>query len=110
MKNLKFSIKEGEVFTFLGHNGAGKTTAINMLTGMLDCSNGDASVYGYTVTQNIDFVQKNIGLCQQFDVLFDLLTVREHLRLVCELKNMAGSRLKPLSTRLWPSSCSPSTR
>jgi ABC-2 type transport system ATP-binding protein len=40
--NLSFSIKEGEIFTILGHNGAGKTTAIFMLTGMLTPSNGDA--------------------------------------------------------------------
>ena len=42
VKNLKFSIKEGEVFTFLGHNGAGKTTTIYMMTGMLGATDGDA--------------------------------------------------------------------
>lgn len=88
VNNLKFSIKQGEIFTFLGHNGAGKTTTIYMLTGMLGPSSGDASVYGYSVSKDVDIIQKNLGLCQQFDVLFDLLTVKEHLMLVCELKNM----------------------
>lgn len=81
------SIKEGEVFTFLGHNGAGKTTAIFMMTGMLKPSDGNAVIYGNSIIDDADSVQKNLGLCQQFDVLFDLLTVKEHLVLVCDLKN-----------------------
>jgi ATP-binding cassette, subfamily A (ABC1), member 3 len=88
VKNLSFSIREGEVFTFLGHNGAGKTTTINMMTGMLSSSSGDCNIYGYSIKDSMDTIQKNLGLCQQFDVLYDLLTVREHLRLVCELKNL----------------------
>lgn len=88
VNELSFSIKEGEIFTILGHNGAGKTTAIFMLTGMLTPSSGDATVYGNKLSNNIDAVQQNLGLCQQFDVLFDKLTVKEHLQLVCELKNI----------------------
>ena len=62
--NISFSIKEGEVFSILGHNGAGKTTLINMLTGMFGCSSGDALVYGRSIKTEMDFVQKDIGLCQ----------------------------------------------
>lgn len=94
VNNLKFSIKQGEVFTFLGHNGAGKTTTIYMLTGMLGASSGDATVYGYSVNRSVNVIQKNLGLCQQFDVLFDLLTVKEHLILVCELKNVAKEQIE----------------
>jgi ABC-type multidrug transport system ATPase subunit len=90
--NISFSIKEGEIFTILGHNGAGKTTAIFMLTGMLTPTSGDATVYGNKLSKDIDSVQQNLGLCQQFDVLFDLLTVEEHLQLVCELKNIPVER------------------
>ena len=93
VSNLKFSIKEGEVFTFLGHNGAGKTTTIYMLTGMLGASGGDASIYGFSINKSSQMIQKNLGLCQQFDVLFDLLTVEEHLKLVCELKNMPAAQI-----------------
>jgi ATP-binding cassette subfamily A (ABC1) protein 3 len=64
VKNLSFSIKEGEIFTFLGHNGAGKTTTIYMMTGMLNATQGDASIYGFSVNKNIDQVQRNLGLCQ----------------------------------------------
>lgn len=55
---------------------------------MLTTSGGDAHVYGYSVNKNIDIIQKNLGLCQQFDVLYETLTVKEHLKLVCELKNL----------------------
>ena len=72
----------------MGHNGAGKTTVIYMLTGMLKPSDGDASVYGYKLSNNIGQIQQNLGLCQQFDVLFETLTVKEHLKFICELKNM----------------------
>jgi len=60
---LNFSIKQGEIFTILGHNGAGKTTAIYMLTGMLSPSGGDASVYGYKISNNMRKIQMNLGLC-----------------------------------------------
>jgi len=60
---LNFSIKEGEIFTLLGHNGAGKTTAIYMLTGVLEASSGDAIVYGNSINDDIDKVQVNLGLC-----------------------------------------------
>ena len=60
---VTFSIKEGEVLSILGHNGAGKTTLINMLTGMLGCSSGDAQIYGRSIKSEMDFVQKDIGLC-----------------------------------------------
>lgn len=71
VNNLNLSIREGEVFTFLGHNGAGKTTTIYMLTGMLKASSGDAYVHGYSLSKHTEIIQKNMGLCQQFDVLFD---------------------------------------
>ena len=59
-----------------------------MLTGVLSASGGDAVVYGDSIKTNIDLVQQKLGLCQQFDVLVDNMTVEEHLRLVCELKNL----------------------
>ena len=61
--NLSLSIKEGEVITLLGHNGAGKTTAIYLLTGMLKTTSGDANIYKNSITQNIQKVQQNLGLC-----------------------------------------------
>jgi len=57
VSKLKFSIKKNEIFTILGHNGAGKTTAIYMLTGMHKPSGGNAHVYGHDINNNIDLVQ-----------------------------------------------------
>jgi ABC-2 type transport system ATP-binding protein len=57
VNKLKFSIKQGEIFTILGHNGAGKTTAIYMLTGMLQPTDGDASIYGYKISENMSMIQ-----------------------------------------------------
>jgi ABC-type multidrug transport system ATPase subunit len=50
VNNLKISIKQGEIFTILGHNGAGKTTAIYMLTGVLSPTSGDAVIYGNNIS------------------------------------------------------------
>jgi ABC-type siderophore export system fused ATPase/permease subunit len=85
---LQLSIRENEVYTILGHNGAGKTTTIFMLTGVLKPSGGNATVYGHQIKSQIDLVQQNLGLCQQFDVLFDQLTIKQHLQLTCAIKCM----------------------
>lgn len=77
----------------LGHNGAGKTTAINMLTGILEPSSGDANILGRSLISELNDVRKDIGLCQQFDILFPQLTVEEHLKLVCELKCVPSSQV-----------------
>jgi ABC-type multidrug transport system ATPase subunit len=71
---MTVSIRSNEVFTILGHNGAGKTTAIYMLTGMLTPTSGEAMLYDKAITTDIDEVRRDLGLCQQFDVLYDELT------------------------------------
>jgi ATP-binding cassette, subfamily A (ABC1), member 3 len=63
----------------LGHNGAGKTTLVNMLTGMLEPTAGDATVFDHSLVREIESVQRDIGLCQQFDVLFRELSPQQHL-------------------------------
>jgi ATP-binding cassette subfamily A (ABC1) protein 3 len=81
-------INKNETVALLGHNGAGKTTAIDMLTGMLQPTEGDAIVNGKSIVNDLVSVRLDLGLCQQHDVLFDNLTVKEHLKLGCELKNV----------------------
>ena len=83
---LTFSVGRGEIMSLLGHNGAGKTTAIYMLTGMLMPSEGDASLYGSSVKGDIDGVRKSIGLCQQFDVLYDDISVEAHLQMAYRIR------------------------
>ena len=85
---MTVTIKENEVFCLLGHNGSGKTTVLNMITGILKPSSGSATIYGADLVDDLDTVRQSLGLCQQFDVLFEVLTVREHLQLACDLRNV----------------------
>ena len=60
---LTLSIKQDEIIALLGHNGAGKTTAIYMLTGMLMPTEGDAIINGNSIKKDTDTVRRSIGLC-----------------------------------------------
>jgi len=82
------------VFTILGHNGAGKTTVMQMLAGVYKPSEGDAIVYGSSVREDSETVQAHLGVCYQFDVFSDKLTVRDHLVLACEIKNIPKGQIK----------------
>jgi|Transcript_16267 ABC-type multidrug transport system ATPase subunit len=83
---LTLSVKKNEIIALLGHNGAGKTTAIYMLTGMLMPTGGDAIINGFSIRRETDMVRRSIGLCQQHDVLFEKITVEEHLRLAMRIR------------------------
>ena len=83
---LTLSIKKDEIIAILGHNGAGKTTAIYMLTGMLMPSGGDGLIHGNSIKRDTDLVRRSLGLCQQHDVLYDTVSVEEHLRLTMRIR------------------------
>ena len=78
---ITFDVQPGEVFGFLGANGAGKTTAIRMLTGLLSPTDGEGSVAGYDVRTQTDRVRASIGYMSQRFSLYDDLTVRENVAL-----------------------------
>jgi ABC-2 type transport system ATP-binding protein len=78
---ISVDVREGEVFGFLGANGAGKTTAIKMLIGLLEPSSGSATVAGYDILTESDEVRRNIGYMSQRFSLYDDLTVRENIAL-----------------------------
>jgi len=77
--HISFSMYEGEIFGFIGANGAGKTTAIKMLTGILHPSSGKAKVAGYDVKKEPNKIKKNIGYMSQRFSLYNDLTVRENI-------------------------------
>lgn len=79
--DISFSVNEGELFAFLGENGAGKSTTINMLCTILEKTDGSATICGYTLGKDDDSIRENIGIVFQNSVLDPKLTVKENLYL-----------------------------
>lgn len=77
---ITFEVKQGEIFGFLGANGAGKTTALKMLTGLLMPSSGSATVAGFDVRKSPEQVKRHIGYMSQRFSLYEDLTIRENIR------------------------------
>ena len=78
--SITFDVKQGEIFGFLGANGAGKTTAMKILSGLLGPTSGKARVAGYDVFRQPDKIKKSIGYMSQRFSLYDDLTVKENIR------------------------------
>ena len=76
---ISFEVKKGEIFGFLGANGAGKTTAMKMLIGISTPSAGEAKVAGFDVFTETDALKKNIGYMSQKFSLYDDLTIKENI-------------------------------
>jgi len=85
---LSLNIEEGTIYGLLGFNGAGKTTTINIISGLLKPSGGDVKLNGYSVRTDMHKIRKHLGMCPQHNIMFDLLTIGEHLLLFGRLKGM----------------------
>jgi len=92
--NISFKVKKGEIFGFLGANGAGKTTAMKMLTGLLSPSAGKALVAGWNVEKNPEKVKLNIGYMSQKFSLYDDMRVNENIRLYAGIYKISGKEIK----------------
>ena len=79
VKDISFDVYKGEIFGFLGANGAGKTTAMKMLIGISKPTSGEANVAGFDVKANSEMVKKNIGYMSQKFSLYDDLSVKENI-------------------------------
>ena len=112
VRNLSLSVYKGQITALLGHNGAGKTTTMSILTGKADSccrlksqetsflhaglytpTSGAATINGHNVLTEMDRIRKSLGVCPQHNILFDRLTVSEHLRFFLRLQ---------VSQFLWP--------
>jgi ABC-2 type transport system ATP-binding protein len=91
--NISFNVKEGEIFGFLGANGAGKSTTIRMLCGILTPTGGDALVGGYSIVKNPDEVKSQIGYMSQRFSLYDDLTVEENINFFGGIYGLEGKFL-----------------
>lgn len=79
--------------SFSGHNGAGKTTTMSMLTGMFPPTSGTALINGHDIRTNLYKARSSIGLCPQHNILFDELTVREHIIFYSRLKGLTDEEI-----------------
>ncbi len=97
---ITFDVEKGEIFGFLGANGAGKTTAMKMLIGISNPSSGEANVAGFNVFTNADDVKKNIGYMSQKFALYDDLTVRENITFFGGIYGLSRAQIKEKSNAL----------
>ncbi len=88
VEGLTFEVRPGEVFGLLGPNGAGKTTTVRMLTGLLQPSEGEASVWGCSVRTQGEELRRAVGLLTEQPGLYDRLTARENLRFFMKLHEL----------------------
>jgi ABC-2 type transport system ATP-binding protein len=92
--NLTFDVYEGEIFGFLGANGAGKTTAIRILSGLSEPTSGYVNVAGFDARRQAEKIKKNIGyMCQKFS-LYEDLTVKENITLYGGIYGMSRDLIR----------------
>ncbi|KAG0345236.1 hypothetical protein BG004_003854 [Podila humilis] len=91
VKNVTFAVEKDTIFGLLGPNGAGKTSLIHILTGLYEPTQGWARLAGFELDREIKDVYRNIGVCPQHDILWDDLTVGEHLYFYARLKGVQAS-------------------
>ena len=100
VNNISFDVKAGEIFGFLGANGAGKTTAMKILCGLLSPTSGVASVAGFDVYKENEQIKENIGYMSQKFSLYENLTVRENITFFGGIYGIARKSLKIKSEEL----------
>jgi len=97
---ISFKVSKGEIFGFLGANGAGKTTAIRMLCGLLSPTSGQAKIAGYDVYKEYEIIKQNIGYMSQRFSLYEDLTVRENIQFYGGVYGLSRAAIKSKTTQL----------
>ncbi|XP_050970826.1 phospholipid-transporting ATPase ABCA1 isoform X1 [Labeo rohita] len=91
---LSLDFYQDHITSFLGHNGAGKTTTMSILTGLFAPTSGTAYINGYDIRTDIDTIRTHLGMCPQHNVLFNDLTVEEHIYFYARLKGRSSKEVK----------------
>jgi ABC-2 type transport system ATP-binding protein len=97
---ISFEVSKGEIFGFLGANGAGKTTAMKMLCGLSIPSSGKAMVAGFDVYEDNESIKKNIGYMSQKFSLYEDLTIKENIKFYAGIYGISPSVIKEKTTKL----------
>ena len=97
---ISFEVYAGEIFGFLGANGAGKTTAMRMLCGLSIPTSGQAVIAGYDIYKNTEDIKKNIGYMSQKFSLYEDLTIEENIRFFGGIYGMSSRQIKSKSDAL----------
>lgn len=91
--NIIIERVENEIFVLLGHNGAGKSTTISILTGLITATSGTGYIYNNDIEKDMNEIRKLISVCPQHNILFDSLTVKEHLEMYARIKGMDEDKI-----------------
>jgi ABC-2 type transport system ATP-binding protein len=94
VNDISFEVAKGEIFGFLGANGAGKTTAMKMLIGISKPSSGEATVAGFDIAKQSEMVKKNIGYMSQKFSLYDDLTIKENITFFGGIYGLSRNKIK----------------
>src|SRR5436190_4824088 len=98
--NISFDVRKGEIFGFLGANGAGKTTAMRMLCGLSKPTSGNATVAGFDVYKQTEKIKRNIGYMSQKFSLYEDLTIKENIRFYAGIYGKSDAFIKQKTSRL----------
>lgn len=88
VKNISFTVKDGQIVGLLGPNGAGKSTTMNIMTGYISATSGSVKIGGYDILEEPVKAKKLIGYLPEMPPLYDDMTVDEYLEFVCQLKGI----------------------
>ena len=94
VNNISFEVAKGEIFGFLGANGAGKTTAMKMLIGISKPSSGKATVAGFDIANQAEMVKRNIGYMSQKFSLYDDMTIKENITFFGGIYGLSRKEIK----------------
>ncbi|NWS57018.1 ABCAA protein, partial [Chunga burmeisteri] len=96
LRGLSLNVYEGQITALLGHSGAGKTTLLNVLGGLTLPSEGSATIYNYTLSEigDREEIREMVGICPQFNIQFEVLTVKENLKTFAEIKGIKSKEVE----------------